>query len=249
MFAFITMTSVFGALGLIAAVNSFFYVFDRRVCRAIHTYLVTRFARRIFAMLSTYMKFYFNGDGNLRADLPEQYLVISNHQSLLDIPFFMRFLGGSRLRFIAKAELGHHVPLVSKMLKTGGHCLVQRSGNPSQAMHAIDAFASRVKENNWIPVIFPEGTRSRDGSLGTFYAAGFRRFLDHAPMPVAVCALDGVWHISSIFGLAKNLRGGQYRVKILKIYPAPTTKAEQVHILEEGKELIGKQLAVWREGR
>ena len=55
-----------------------------------------------------------------------------------------------------------------------------------------------VVKNNFIPVIFPEGSRSKDGNLKTFHAAGFRRFLNAAPMPVAVCAVDGGWKISSL---------------------------------------------------
>ena len=47
-------------------------------------------------------------------------------------------------------------------------------------------------------------------------------------------------------GMAKYLKGGNYRIKIVKIYPSPTNKAEQVHILEDGKKLIEKQLLEWR---
>ena len=43
------------------------------------------------------------------------------------------------------------------------------------------------------------------------------------------------------------LRGGAYRVKALKVYPAPETKEAQLKILEEGKALIQEQLAQWRK--
>ena len=101
--------------------------------------------------------------------------------------------------------------------------------------------------NNWIPILFPEGTRSKNGEVGTFHSAGFRRFLSKAPMPVVVAAVDGGWNISSITRLATNLRGGAYRVKVLKIYPTPTTKEAQLKVLEEGKALIQEQLKVWRQ--
>ena len=245
MLALITLLCYFCHLIPYGFVNRIFYAFDRRFCTLINRYLSHGNARRIFALLSTYLDFHFAGNKKLIAALPPQYLVMSNHQSLLDIPLFMRFLDGPRLRFVAKAELGRHVPVVSVMLRSGGHCLLKRSGSAAQAMQALDSFAERVVANNWIPVIFPEGTRSRDGKLGTFHAAGFRRFLDRAPMPVAVCALDGAWRISSLFGLRKNIRGTEYRVTVLKVYPAPTSKAEQVRILEEGKALIQEQLEAW----
>lgn len=202
--------------------------------------------RLIFAVFKKYIGFRFEGDYSLIDKLPDQYLVISNHQSLLDIVVHMNYYNGTRLRFVAKEELGHNIPLVSPMLKSGKHCLVKRTGSPTQAMKSVDKFAEHVVKNNLIPVIFPEGSRSKDGELKTFHAAGFRRFLNSAPMPVAVCAVDGGWKLSSLTRLAKNLKGGAYRIKLLKVYDAPLTKEDQIKILEEGKALIQAQLDKWR---
>lgn len=224
-----------------------FHSLYRKGCDWVNSEVIVRPAPRLlFAAFKQYTGFKFEGDYSLIDQLPDQYLVISNHQSLLDIVVHMNYYNGTRLRFVAKEELGHNVPLVSPMLKSGKHCLVKRTGSPTQAMKAVDKFADHVVKNNLIPVIFPEGSRSKDGQLKTFHAAGFRRLLNAAPMPVAVCAVDGGWRISSLIKLAKNLRGGAYRVKLLKVYDAPTTKEEQVKILEEGKALIQAQLDEWR---
>ena len=223
------------------------YSLCRKLSSRVNTeFIVKTTPRLLFAIFKQYAGFKFEGDYSLIHTLPEQYLIISNHQSLLDIVVHMNYYNGTRLRFIAKKELGNHVPLVSPMLKSGRHCLVQRTGGASQAMKAVDKFAVYVRENNIIPVIFPEGSRSKNGELGTFHAAGFRRFLNNAPMPVAVCALDGGWQISSIRKIIQNLKGGSYKIKLLKVYEAPKTKEEQLKILEEGKALIGEQLRKWR---
>ena len=236
-----------GALMGWALINRVAYAVYRPWCKKINTHIATVVSHRLFSIFSTYLNFRFVGDYSLLPELPEQYLLISNHQSILDIVVYMNYLGGKRVRFVAKKELADHVPLVSVMLKSDEHCLVQRTGSPSQAMRAMDAFAVRVQRNNWIPVLFPEGTRSRDGNVGTFHSAGFRRFISKAPMPVVVAAVDGGWNIASILRLATNLRGGAYRVKALKVYPAPETKEAQLKILEEGKALIQEQLAQWRK--
>ena len=236
-----------GALMGWALINRVAYAVYRPWCKKINTHIATVVSHRLFSIFSTYLNFRFVGDYSLFPELPEQYLLISNHQSILDIVVYMNYLGGKQVRFVAKKELADHVPLVSVMLKSDEHCLVQRTGSPSQAMRAMDAFAVRVQRNNWIPVLFPEGTRSRDGNVGTFHSAGFRRFISKAPMPVVVAAVDGGWNIASILRLATNLRGGAYRVKALKVYPAPETKEAQLKILEEGKALIQEQLAQWRK--
>ncbi len=242
----IMMLAIGGALSWIGLVNRVAYTINRSWNFRVNRIITRQYSRRIFSILSTYMNFRYAGEPASLAQLPERYLVLSNHQSLLDIPLLMCFLGAERLRFIAKAELGKHVPVVSLVLRSDGHCLVSRTGSPSIIMKTIDRFAERCVSKNWIPVIFPEGTRSRDGSLGPFHAAGFRRFVDRAPMPVAVVAIDGGWRTASLRGMASRMRGGSYRVKVLKVFPAPEGKADQVRILEEGRLLIQEQLDKWR---
>jgi len=229
-----------------AIINRIAYTISSNLSMRYNRYLTTTLASRVFSLSAAYLNFKVKAERHLVDRLPDQYLIMSNHQSLMDIPLYMRFLDGPRLKFVAKAELGKGIPLISLVLRRNGHCLVKRTGSPTQAMQALDRFALEVKKNNWIPVIFPEGTRSIDGSLGTFHAAGFRRFLDRAPMPVAVCAIDGGWRVGTLDDIRQNMRSGSYRVKVLKIYPAPESKAEQVAILEEGKVLIEAQLAAWR---
>lgn len=223
------------------------YSVYRRACDWVNSYVIVKPAPRlVFAVFKQYVKFAYKGDYSYIDQLPNQYLAISNHQSILDIVVHMRYYNGTRLRFFAKQELAKHIPLVSAMLKSGKHCIVKRTGSPMQAMRVVDKFAEHVAKNNLIPVIFPEGTRSKTGKLGTFHAAGFRRFLNNKPMPVAVFALDGGWRISSVSKIAQNLSNGAYRIKLLKVFDAPTTKEEQVKILEEGRALIQAQLDEWR---
>jgi 1-acyl-sn-glycerol-3-phosphate acyltransferase len=51
-------------------------------------------------------------------------------------------------------------------------------------------FATRMKENKWSAVIFPEGTRSKDGHVKPFQSAGIATLLKKCPdallVPVAI---------------------------------------------------------------
>jgi 1-acyl-sn-glycerol-3-phosphate acyltransferase len=238
---FIALTSIsYFAVALIIL-----YPINKRLCAALAGFAVRRCPRRLFAVLRTYKKFRVYLELENEHELPEQYLIICNHQSLLDVPLYMVYLK-DRVRFVAKEELSRHVPIISEILRAQEHCFLPRAGSPSRAMRVLDLFIERVYKQNLLPVIFPEGTRSRDGSLGTFYAAGFRRMLDKRPMPVAVFALDGGYKISTLDGIIRGMYKGVYRLKILKVFPAPMNKQEQVAILQQGKELIQKQLDTWR---
>ncbi|MDR3312396.1 MAG: 1-acyl-sn-glycerol-3-phosphate acyltransferase [Spirochaetaceae bacterium] len=179
--------------------------------------------------------------------LPRHCLVISNHQSLLDIPLFMTFFSGRRLRFVAKQELAQGVPLISDVLRIQDHCIIPRTGDTGTAMERLDSFADRIVDQGLFGVIFPEGTRSRDGNMCRFYAAGFRRILTRRPMPVVACALEGSYRFATLGSVFRFMPNGCYRLKILKIYPPPQSKAEQLHILEESQCLMEAQLLRWRE--
>ena len=219
------------------------YPFSKKAALFWSNFITTYCARVFFGVLRTYKKFNLKEYPDSVDKLPEQFLVVSNHQSLLDICVHLHFFGGLKTRFVAKDALAK-VPMVGKMLRSQGHCLIPRKGIMS--IKALDFFADRVKNNGWNPVIFPEGTRSRDGALGKFYSAGFRKLEEQLQLPVVVCALDGGWRISQIDTIFRRLYKGEYRIKILKIYDAPKTKEEEMSILEEAHDLIDSELKQWR---
>ena len=112
--------------------NIFAYPVSRKLSIKISYYINDVLAPRLFAVLYTYRHFHFWGYDNLISELPENFIIISNHQSLLDIPVYMKFLKGRDLRFIAKDALGRHVPLVSEMLRAQQHCLIPRKAKPME---------------------------------------------------------------------------------------------------------------------
>lgn len=209
-------------------------------------YITTRSDRLFFAILRYYRGFRFLGDKSKFDSLPEQFLVISNHQSLIDIVVYLLYFSGREVRFVSKDSL-NKVPMVGKMLRSQGHCMIPRKGSPSVAMKHLEKFGRRVVERKQVPVLFPEGTRSTDGSLRSFYSAGFRMLIQSARIPVAVCALDGGWKMATVSSVFRCLKTGAYRVKVLKVYDAPQTKEEEKLILDESRVLIQKQLDEWRK--
>ncbi len=101
---------------------------------------------------------------------PRPIIFIANHQSLYDIPVLIWFLRKYHAKFISKIELTKGVPSVSYNLRHGGAANIDRK-DPRQSITEIMKLGTRMKEKNWSAVIFPEGTRSKDGSVKTFQAA------------------------------------------------------------------------------
>lgn len=116
-------------------------------------------------------------------------IIVSNHQSLYDIPPFIWFLRKTHVKFISKKELGKGIPSVSYNLRHGGSVLIDRKDS-RQALPAIKSMAEYIEKHNRSVVIFPEGTRSRNGVPKKFSESGLKTLFKYAPsayvLPVTI---------------------------------------------------------------
>ena len=100
----------------------------------------------------------------------ETYVVMSNHQSLWDIPVLFRALPSLCLRMVAKTEL-FRIPVFGGALEVAEFIELDR-GNKNRARQSLKVAQERFKSgiSVWIA---PEGTRSPTGKLGSFKKGGF----------------------------------------------------------------------------
>lgn len=116
-------------------------------------------------------------------------IIVSNHQSLYDIPPYIWFLRKLHPKFISKKELGKGIPSVSYNLRNGGSALIDRK-DPKQALPEIKKVAEYINKNNFSVVIFPEGTRSKTGKPKEFATNGLKMLYKFAPdayfLPVTI---------------------------------------------------------------
>jgi len=120
---------------------------------------------------------------------------LANHQSLCDIPPLIYYLRKYHAKFISKIELTKGIPSISFNLKYGGGANIDRN-DPRQSITEIVKLANRMKENKWSALIFPEGTRSKNGKVKPFQAAGVATILKKCPEALLVpIAIDNSWRM------------------------------------------------------
>jgi 1-acyl-sn-glycerol-3-phosphate acyltransferase len=119
----------------------------------------------------------------------ETYVFISNHQSIYDIPVIFASLP-FQLRIIAKASLGRF-PFLGWHLIRAGHLLVDRS-NPDRS-GILNRWRQLVADRLSL-IIFPEGTRSADGTVGRFKAGSFLLALE-AGLTIVPLSVSGTIHV------------------------------------------------------
>ncbi len=112
-------------------------------------------------------------------------IIVSNHQSMYDIPAVVWGFRKCYPKFISKIELSKNIPSVSHNLRHGKSALIDRKKG-SQAVKEILKLGKLIKENNYAACIIPEGTRSKTGQMRKFMPAGIHTLLRAAPSAVIV---------------------------------------------------------------
>lgn len=155
-------------------------------------------------------------------------IFVANHQSLYDIPPLIHFLGKYHAKFISKIELTKGILSISYNLKVGGGANIDRK-DPRQSIQELLKLATRMKENKWGAVIFPEGTRSKNGEVRTFQSAGIATLLKKCPEAVIVpVAIQNSWKMVQ-YGIFPLSTFEHLIFKVLPpIDPSTTTAAEAV---------------------
>jgi len=113
-------------------------------------------------------------------------LFVANHQSNFDIPILIGHIPRDK-GFIAKQELLKVRPF-GRWMKYIGCVFINRS-DPRQSVQAISDAAQSLTEGHSL-VIFPEGTRSADGSIGPFKAGSLKLAL-MSGVPIVPISISG----------------------------------------------------------
>jgi 1-acyl-sn-glycerol-3-phosphate acyltransferase len=114
---------------------------------------------------------------------------------MYDIPPIIWNLRKYHPKFVSKKELGKGIPSVSFNLSHGGSVLIDRKDGKT-ALLEIGKLGSYIEKYNRSAVIFPEGTRSRDGYPKPFKPMGLKMLLKKAPSALIVpISINNSWKL------------------------------------------------------
>jgi 1-acyl-sn-glycerol-3-phosphate acyltransferase len=120
----------------------------------------------------------------------------ANHQGLFDIIGFAWFFRKFHPKYISKIELGKGIPSVSYNLNHGGSALIDRK-DPKQALPVLKKMGDYIQTNCRSVVIYPEGTRTKDGKPGTFASNGLKILCKYAPDAYVVpVTINNSWKVA-----------------------------------------------------
>jgi 1-acyl-sn-glycerol-3-phosphate acyltransferase len=147
----------------------------------------TRRLARVWAQLilwSALIRVKVEGAAHVPGDDPVVFM--SNHESWLDIPVLLVAIPG-QVRFLAKSSL-FSIPFLGWAMQSMGFIPVDRE-NRRTAVKSFEAAAARIRAGRSV-LVFPEETRTSDGSLLPFQRGGFLIALK-AALPILPVGIDG----------------------------------------------------------
>lgn len=150
--------------------------------------------------------------GRERIDDTQVYVIVSNHQSLADIPLITHLK--LDLKWLAKAEL-FNFPIFGWMMRISGDIAVERSDRRKAAQALLQC--ARCLRQRCSVIFFPEGTRSRDGRLLPFNDGPFQLAIRER-VPVLPLVVEG-----SGDALPRNtwMFGGTQDIHLRVLEPVP----------------------------
>ncbi len=160
-----------------------------------------------------------NGD---RIDPKQSYLIMANHNSFIDIPVLFKAMPFYTY-FIAKKEI-KKIPLLGWYVGAYGMIYIDRSDS-AKAKVSI-AHAAKLIEAGKHVIIFPEGTKSKDGKIAAFKKGGFH-LAEQSNVPILPIKIEGatqVWPNKQPF----KLGFGRITVKVGK--PITANELEKMEL-------------------
>jgi 1-acyl-sn-glycerol-3-phosphate acyltransferase len=149
-------------------------------------YWVGYMFRQIAVLMATLNPLWrFRISGKMPADPRRPYLVVSNHESFVDILLISHLPW--EMKWLSKAEL-FKIPVLGWLMRLAGDIPVDR-GNPRSAAEAMVHCKEILKEKVSV-IIFPEGTRSETEEMLPFKDGAFRLAID-AGVPILPLAVSG----------------------------------------------------------
>ena len=154
-------------------------------------------------------------------------IVMSNHASNFDILAIQGYFPRP-LSWIAKKEL-FKIPVFGWSMQRGGYIPLDR-GDGRKALKSMDEAAQQIRGGTSL-IVFPEGTRTRDGHLLPFKRGGFLLAVK-AGVPVVPVSIAGSFAINPGGSLGLNLgRPVQLKIHAPVILPTGLKRAEAEDLL------------------
>jgi 1-acyl-sn-glycerol-3-phosphate acyltransferase len=183
---------------------------------------------------------HFRATGTYPSDPRHPYVVVSNHESFVDILLISHLPW--EMKWLSKVEM-FRIPVVGWLMRLAGDVPIERGSGAESAAEALRNCHQRL-EHRVSVMIFPEGTRSTTGELLPFKDGAFRLAIE-AQVPILPLAVAGTRTALR----KRDWRLGESTAEVRVLEPIDTaglTLDDVAELRERVRDRIARELAVMR---
>ncbi len=173
-------------------------------------------------------------------------LILMNHQSLIDIPLMVKCVENGYPRIVTRQRYARWIPLISNMIKLYQFPVVDPSATAVEVRRMLRSLREEARTSDVPVMIFPEGTRTKDGEIGPFQMTGLRLILRSRPWRVHVFVVDGYSGYPRLFDFFGGMAGLKGRIDLLGVFDWSDPKADSRAFTGELRQLMVDHLAEMR---
>jgi 1-acyl-sn-glycerol-3-phosphate acyltransferase len=158
---------------------------------------------------------------------PENRVVVMNHQSLLDIVLGVRLVPDYMALIPTRRRYAWGIPGISTFVRLARYPLISQTRKGIRAdLEMLGDAADRSRRGQGSVLIFPEGHRTKDGSILPFMTRGLRVVLSRAPLPVYCVVGDGMWHIRTLADTMVRVAGTHIQIRVIGPFQPPQAESD-----------------------
>jgi 1-acyl-sn-glycerol-3-phosphate acyltransferase len=181
----------------------------------------------------------FRTSGYKVKDPRRPYVVVSNHESFVDMLLISHLPW--EMKWLSKEDFFGY-PFVGWLMRMAGDIKLVR-GNRESILSAMRGCKDRLDKKVSV-MLFPEGTRTRDGSLGEFKDGAFRLAIDNG-CPILPLVVNGTRTALQSGDWRMNVTDAEVRV-LEPIDTTGMTKKDVAALRDRTRDLIAAELAAMR---
>lgn len=173
-------------------------------------------------------------------------LILMNHQSLLDIPMVVASIEGAVPRIVTRERYARWVPIISHTIRTLEYPVVNPGAKAGTVRRHLERLEHVARTSDAPLVLFPEGTRTRNGKIGQFQTAGLERILRAREWEVYVLVHDGYWRHAKLADFLGGMQEIDGQLSVLGPFEWTDPEADQVDFVARMRKLMVDELARMR---
>ena len=170
-------------------------------------------------------------------------LILMNHQSILDIPMVITSVDGVFPKIVTRERYNKWIPVISHTIRTLEYPVVDPGAKAGTVRRHLERLEEVARTSDVPLLLFPEGTRTRNGKIGRFQTSGLERILGARDWRVYLFVSDGYWRHAKLANFVGGIQEIEGHLSILGPFEWNDPDADPEDFIVRMRNLMVDELA------